>query len=107
MDESEDRQYPRQPTKLRVEVRSELEAEIHGTARDIAMAGLFVVSAERLPVGTLCEVSIECPDPDGPDLIHASGRVTHVQLDGMGLQITEIDLEDRDELRRLVDSQRA
>ena len=102
MQDTDDRHFQRAPAKLHVEVRSELEQEIQGTVQDLSLAGLFVVSPVRLPVGTHCELAIEGVDPDGPEHIHAVGRVAHVQMDGMGIQITEMDLDDREELRRLL-----
>ena len=101
MSDAEERRFPRFDSKLRVEVRSELEPAIHGTILDLSTAGIFVVSESRLPVGTTCELAIEGADPDGPESIGAIGRVAHVQMDGMGIEITEIDLEDHEELRRL------
>lgn len=104
MAETDDRNHRRHPAKLQVEIRSELQGVIHGTARDVAMAGLFVACSERLPVGTVCDVAVRNEDPEGPEEIRATCRVAHTQAEGIGLQITEIDLPDHEELRRLVDA---
>jgi hypothetical protein len=101
--EEDDRQLQRAPAKLRAEITSELESFIRGSVRDVSLAGIFVACRSRLPVGTLCEISIEFDGPDGPDGIEATGRVAHVQSDGMGIQLTELDLAHYEELRRLVE----
>ena len=107
MQEPDDRQHPRHLAKLTVEVRSELDAMITGSIQDLSMAGIYVLCSQRLPVGTGCEIAIEGADPEGPEWIRAHGRVVHVQLDGMGIQITELDLTDLEELRRLVEARQA
>jgi len=99
VEESDDRLFLRSAAKLAVRITSELGPCLRGTVLDVGLGGFFVVCTERLPVGTLCELEI---DARGAGPIEATGRVAHVEPDGMGIQITELALEHYDELRRLV-----
>ena len=102
MSDADDRQFLRAPAKVEVKITSELGDCVRGSVRDVSVAGLFVSCGERLAVGTLCELLIEVTGGDGPaGPIEATGRVAHVEPDGMGIQITELALEHYDELRRL------
>jgi len=98
----DDRQYERNPAKLEVEISSELGGILRGTVRDVSVAGLYVACLERLPVGTLCELSIEVVGSCCDVPIEATGRVAHVADDGMGLEITDLTFDSYYELRRLV-----
>jgi len=102
MMEFDDRQHERNPAKLEVEIASELGRVLRGTVRDVSVAGLYVACLERLPVGTLCELSIEVVGSRGDVPIEATGRVAHVADDGMGLEITDLACDSYYELRRLV-----
>ncbi|MBW2315674.1 MAG: PilZ domain-containing protein [Deltaproteobacteria bacterium] len=101
MSESDDRQFRRNPAKLEVKITSELGSCIRGSVQDVSVAGLFVVTNERLPVGTLCELEVEVLSGEDEGPIEATGRVAHVEPDGIGIEITDLDLESYDELRRL------
>ena len=58
MDPPEDRrQQPRLPFDVQVEIRTP-DHTVRGTTRDISMFGLFVQSADLLPLDTLCEVEV-------------------------------------------------
>jgi hypothetical protein len=102
VDASDDRQHGRNPAKLEVKITSELGCSVRGTVRDISVAGLFVACADRLPVGTLVALSLEILDESNNGPIKAIGRVAHVLPDGMGVAITDLDLEDYEELHGLV-----
>lgn len=102
MADDDDRQHGRRPAKLEATVTSELGAHVRGTVQDVSVAGLFVACAQRLPVGTICELRVEVLDDEDAPAIEATGRVAHVELDGMGLEITDLTLEHYEELRRLV-----
>ena len=102
MANDDDRQFLRAPAKLEVRITAETGACVRGNVQDVSVAGLFVSCGERLPVGTLCELLVEITGGDVPGPIDATGRVAHVEPDGMGIQITELALEDYEELRRLV-----
>jgi len=99
--ESDDRQFQRNPAKLEVKITSEFGSCVRGAVQDVSVAGLFVVADERLPVGTLCELEVEVVGCEGEGPIEATGRVAHVEPDGMGIEITDLDLESYEELRRL------
>ena len=100
--ENEDRQFERNPAKLEAKITSELGSCVRGTVQDVSVAGLFVACTERLPVGTMCELMIEVLSGEDAGPIEATGRVAHVEPDGMGLEITDLTLDGYDELRRLV-----
>ncbi len=102
MEEIDDRQHSRSPAKLEVKITSELGSCVRGTVREVSVAGLFVACTDRLPVGTLCELAVDVIGGDGSDTIEAVGRVAHVEPNGMGVEITDLDLEHYEELRRLV-----
>jgi hypothetical protein len=104
--ESDDRQHERSSAKLEAEIASELGGILRGTVRDVSVAGLYVACVERLPVGTICELSIEVVDGRGDVPIEATGRVAHVDPDGMGLEITDLTFDSYYELRRLVGHRR-
>jgi hypothetical protein len=98
----DDRQFVRNAAKLEVKITSELGDVVRGTVQDVSVAGLYVVCIERLAVGTLCEISIEVLDGEVCGPIEATGRVAHVEPDGIGLEIADIPLDGYEELRRLV-----
>jgi hypothetical protein len=102
MQETDDRQHGRKPAKLEATVTSELGARVSGAVQDVSVAGLFVVCTQRLPVGTICELRVEAVDDEDAPAIEATGRVAHVELDGMGVEITDMTLDHYEELRRLV-----
>ena len=97
----DDRQFVRNPSKLEVRITSEVGGAVYGTVRDVSVAGLFVGCTDRLPVGTLCELSVEADSEDGPITVEATGRVAHVEMDGMGIEITDVTRGHYEELRRL------
>jgi len=102
VDELGDRQHERNPAKLEVRITTELGGCLRGTVQDVSLAGLFVVCAQRIPVGTLCELCVEVVGCEGEGPIEAVGRVAHVEPDGIGIEITDLDLDHYQELRRLV-----
>jgi hypothetical protein len=102
MNASDDRQHGRKPAKLEATVTSELGACVRGTVQDVSVAGLFLACRERLPVGTICELRVEVLHDEDAPAIEATGRVAHVEPDGMGLEITDLTLEHYEELRRVV-----
>ena len=104
-DETDDRQYERNMAKLEVKITSELGRVVRGTVQDVSVAGLFVVCSERLPVGTLCELTVDVLGVETSGPIEAVGRVAHVEAEGMGVEITDLTLDHYEELRRLVGPQ--
>jgi len=105
MDAEDDRQHARSPAKLEASLASELGQIVRGAVRDVSVAGLFVITKERLPVGTLCELAVEAIDDEGIRRVEAAARVAHVAPEGMGLEITDLAVGDYDELRRWVDNE--
>ncbi len=100
--ELDDRQFARNAAKLEAKITSELGSVVLANVQDVSVAGLYVTCAERLAVGTMCEISIEVLDGEIAGPIEATGRIAHVEPDGMGLEITDLTLEGYEELRRLV-----
>jgi len=101
MSDDDDRQFERNPAKLEAKITSELGSCVRGTVQDVSVAGLFVTCNERLPVGTMCELVIDVLSGEGEGPIEATGRVAHVEPDGMGLEISDVSLDSYEELRRL------
>jgi hypothetical protein len=100
--EPDARKTARAPTKLEVTITSELSGVVRGTVEDVGTGGLFVVCRERLPVGSLCELALRMTSDEGDVYLEAAGRVAHVEPEGMGIQIVELDFDHYELLRRLV-----
>jgi hypothetical protein len=105
MSEAAGSNHHREFSRVRVGVSALVHAKgntIRSTAvRDISMKGAMLATAERLPVGKGCRISILL-GPDGPS-IEAHGRVIRHADDGFAVEFLELyGLESLEHLRNLV-----
>lgn len=100
------RQFSRVPISIEVRVALEGASEpliISGLTRDLSMKGIYVVSQERLPVGTDCRVTLVATGGLGRVRVEAKAKVVRLGKEGMGVEFVEIiGLESFEHLRNFV-----
>jgi hypothetical protein len=99
---TEVREFTRARARIEARVASGDEIVIFGQTRDISLNGLYVICDERLPPGTPCRVILFLGESQNQLAIRTRGRITRVDDSGMGIEITEIPVENFDHMRKLV-----
>ncbi len=103
MHDSERRDFSRVPVGFTVTIEADdghiIESDV---SRDVSMSGLFVVTDQRVPAGTDCQVTIHLDTPDGGNRIGVAGHVTRIADEGFAVEFSEIPIDDYDHLRNLV-----
>lgn len=100
------REFTRVTIAVEAEVRFAKEGEatvVTGRTKDLSMKGIFILSEEKLPVGSKCLVSLTPIREPKHFRIEANGRVVRLGEAGMGIEFVEIfGLESYDHLRNVV-----
>ena len=103
MHDSERRDFSRVSVGFAVTIEADdghlIESDL---SRDVSMNGLFVVTDQRVPAGTDCQVTIHLVVPGGGHRIGVAGHVTRIADDGFAVEFSEIPIDDYDHLRNLV-----
>ena len=91
---------------VRMEVKVEdMKSMFHLVSRDVSAGGIYLETAERIPVGTQVELSMA--HPISRESLSLSGSVVRSDGDGVGVQFAGISESNRKELLRFVLSGRA
>ena len=103
MDDSKRRDFSRVPVAFAVTIEADDGQVIESTvSRDVSMKGLFVVTNQRLPAGTGCQVTIQLDAQGGNHRIGVAGHVARINDEGLAVEFSEIPIDDYDHLRNLV-----
>lgn len=89
-DDSNRREFTRVPLHIDVEVIPNQSGLVSYHVRDVSLNGLYLQCDKPLPLGTNCQVTLLLGEKENPVRIKVNGKVTRVNPDGMGLEITEI-----------------
>ncbi len=101
MEASNHREFTRVPIRVRTEVRGGGLSITSLAAQTISLKGMLVNCAERLPIGTECQITLFLGE--GDIQIEAEGNVVRCYPEGIALQFTRIlGLESFEHLRKLV-----
>lgn len=77
--------------KVHVVVESGEAIMIPGYTENVSLDGLFLTCVVRPPIGTVCDVKLYVPGPNGETVVDAIGRVARIADDGMGLELTAVE----------------
>lgn len=97
-----------QRRRMRVECHLAASAEgpdrarIRGWVRNLSSGGMFVETAERLSVGTRCEIALLMRDGDAERATHAVGEIVRAEGDGMAVQFLTLDPGGESAVRRML-----
>ena len=103
MEDANKREFTRVETTMEVELVADTVRIQSSLTRDVSLKGIFIVTPDRLPVGTACEIHIYLGGKDSGCEVRATGRVVRTVEEGLGVEFTEIrGLESFDHLRNLI-----
>lgn len=98
---SNQREFTRVQVNVRTEIRAGGKTIAGAPTHSISMKGMSIQTAERLPVGTECEIRLILVDGDAE--IRVQGSVVALLADGMAFLFTKVlGLESYEHLRNLV-----
>ncbi len=86
----ERREFSRVSVAMRVEVTAGKKTILSPGLKNISMGGLFLISPEKLTVGSDCQVVIFLEDPKRQGRITARGKTVRVTEEGMAIHFEEI-----------------
>lgn len=96
------RSFTRVPIKLRVELYAdETKVECDET-RDVSLSGVYLVTAQRLPLGARCRIVLLLGGSNSDLEIQLDGRIARVDAAGMGAEFTAMSIDSFYHLRNLV-----
>ncbi|MDH5649206.1 MAG: PilZ domain-containing protein, partial [Gammaproteobacteria bacterium] len=70
--------------------------------RDISMNGIFVITAEKLPEHTLCDISLYLYGTDDEIELRLKGTIVRLESDGMAVEFNQIDIDSFEHLKRII-----
>jgi hypothetical protein len=94
------RNFSRVPFKVSALLQSE-GAALKGEVKDVSMHGLFIETAESLPVGTPVEITIYLSSSE-PIVINVSGSVVRCDDEGIGCVFDKMDVDSFAHLRSVI-----
>ena len=101
--ESENR---RKRTRVQFSVTVEITADekyiVSGKSRDISLKGIYVITDEKLPVNTHCELGINLTGSSSQLALRMKGKVTREGTDGFGIEFLEMESDSFYHLRQIV-----
>jgi len=86
----ERREFSRVSVAMRVEITAGGKTVFSSHLKNISMGGLFLISPEKLPLGSDCQMAIFLEDPKRQDRITARGKIVRVTEEGMAIHFEEI-----------------
>jgi hypothetical protein len=94
---------------LRVDFKTEIilktpsqSYRLEGNSRDISQKGVYIYTAEEIPVETVCEVTLILTGAVPPITLNITGKVVRKTEDGIGIEFKEMDLESYTHLKNIV-----
>ncbi len=85
-----------------VEVTADEKYIVSGNSRDISLKGIYVISNDKLPVNTYCEVNINLAGSSSQLTLRMKGKVTREGTDGFGIEFIEMESDSFYHLRQIV-----
>ena len=96
------RSFTRVPIKLRVELYAD-DAKVEcDETRDISLSGVYLVTAQQLPLGTHCRIVLLLGGSNSDLEIQLDGRIARVDAAGMAAEFTAMSIDSFYHLRNLV-----
>lgn len=95
------REFRRSKTDIRAEIIFEDAAGITGRVTDVSLKGVFVECAAPREIGIRCAVKLLMGAAEGL-CVRISGRVARDQKSGIGIEFSEVDLENLLHLKNLI-----
>lgn len=86
----ERRKFSRVLAAMKIEIRSGKQTVISSVLKNISMGGLFVVTAEKLPLEAECRITIFLEGPQPKSRIEARGKVVRVTDEGLAIHLQEL-----------------
>lgn len=90
------------PLRVAVCLRPPQGQTVRGHARDLSVSGTFLETRARLPVGTVCAVTLTLGEGHRTHDVHCEGTVVRADDAGMGIAFRVTDPEVTCELARQV-----
>jgi hypothetical protein len=84
------REFSRVSVGMRVQVTSGKQAIFSPHLKNVSMSGVFLISPEKLPAGSECQVAIFLEARENQERIEARGRVVRITDEGMAIHFEEI-----------------
>jgi PilZ domain len=84
------REFTRVRVNLLTELRSGETVDIAGSLANVSMSGLFLTCPTRLPIDTVCRLTLMLEGGLDALTIQTEGKVIRNDSDGMALQFTKI-----------------
>jgi hypothetical protein len=101
--QSNRREFTRVATTLTGKLSAgEISATVSGQTTDISLGGLFLTCDASLPIGTECKLVLFFGEPNNQIRIEAEGRIARVDSEGVGVELTVVELGSFEHLRNLV-----
>jgi hypothetical protein len=95
------RKFSRVPFRVEAAVQTD-DRLFHGKVENLSMNGIFVTTAERLPVGKTVDISITLTGSSPEISIAFSGRVGRITDEGIGFTFDRIDLDSYTHLKNII-----
>lgn len=96
------RRYARVPLDLECDLELPGNARLSGRTRDVSLKGVFLRSADGLPVGAPCTATLFFEGRRSELCIEVRGRINRSEPGGMGIEFLSMGMESLDHLKRLV-----
>ena len=71
-------------------------------SRDLSLKGIFVLSEQKLPIGTLVDVALDLSGGSSLVRLKMKGQIARSEPEGMAVDFTEVDLDSFYHLRNIV-----
>ena len=84
------RGFSRVSVAMKVQVTSGKKTIFSPHLKNVSMSGIFLISAETLPVGSECQVTIFLEARENQERIETRGKVMRVTEEGMAIHFEEI-----------------
>lgn len=97
-----EREFTRSAMRFEAEIRAEGSLPVAGKTRDVSLRGLFLKTAERLPMGARCSVRLWLSPEGSPAGIEATGTVVRCDGEGVAVEFEVLDQESYQHIRSLV-----
>ena len=86
----EQREFSRVSVAMRVQVTSGKKTIFSPQLKNVSMSGIFLISPEKLPAGSECQVAIFLEARENQERIEARGKVIRIDDAGMAIHFEEI-----------------
>jgi len=95
------RKFSRVTFKVSATITSD-KRRFQGSVRNLSMNGMFLVTAERLDVGTPVDITIFLTGSDPEISVNFSGTTSRITDDGLGFTFEKIDVDSYTHLKNII-----